>query len=258
MKKILRYTFAIVLGLGICSCDKLFDSLEGDLSKMSEEDMTSSQAGMERLLSDVYNSIPMDAFNRKDRSTTFATPSKATDYSIDVTSFWNYKKMRSINYFIQQVDVALEKKAINQATRDAMLGEALFARAYCYFASVRRLGGVPIVTEPLDQYFDGNENEGLYVPRATEKETWDFVISELEKAAELLPETRKDGNYRATKWSALGLLSRVALYAASVSKYWNKEAIPVSIIPLKRSLPIWRLPMPMHTMQSASRPVRRL
>ena len=236
MKKILRYTFAIVLGLGICSCDKLFDSLEGDLTKMSEEDMTSSQAGMEKLLSDIYSTIPMDAFNRKDRSTTFATPSKAADYSIDVTSFWNYKKMRSINYFIKQVDVALEKKAINQATRDAMLGEALFARAYCYFASVRRLGGVPIVTEPLDQYYDGDKNEGLYIPRSTEKETWDFVISELEKAAALLPESRVDGAYRATKWSALGLLSRVALYAASVSKYWNKEAIPSSYLSVQQKL----------------------
>ncbi|MBQ9877407.1 MAG: RagB/SusD family nutrient uptake outer membrane protein [Bacteroidales bacterium] len=226
MKKILRYTFAIILGLGLCSCDKLFDSLEGDLSKMSEEDMTSSQAGMEALLSDVYNNIPMSAFNTKDLNTTLASYSKGADYSIDVTGFWDYKKMRSINYFIKQVDVALEKKAINKATRDAMLGEALFVRAYCYFAAVRRYGGVPIVTEPLDQYYDGDKNEGLYVKRSTEKETWDFVISELDKAAELLPEERNDGKYRATKWAALGLQSRVALYAASVSKYWNKESIP--------------------------------
>ena len=64
MKKIFKYTFVLFLGLGLCSCDKLFDSLEGDLTKMSEEDMTSSQAGMEKLLSDVYNTIPMDAFKR--------------------------------------------------------------------------------------------------------------------------------------------------------------------------------------------------
>ena len=63
MKKIFKYTFAIVLGLSLCSCDRLFDSLEGDLTRMSEDDMTSSQGGMERLLSDVYNTIPMDAFN---------------------------------------------------------------------------------------------------------------------------------------------------------------------------------------------------
>ena len=62
MKKIIKYTLAIVLGLSLYSCDKLFDSLEGDLTRMSEEDMTSSQAGLEKLLSDVYSAIPMDAF----------------------------------------------------------------------------------------------------------------------------------------------------------------------------------------------------
>ena len=237
MKKILRYTFAIVLGLSLCcSCDKLFDSLEGDLSKMSEEDMTSSQAGMETMLAYIYNSIPMDAFNTKDWNTTLASYSKAADYSISVTGFWDYKQMRSINYFIQQVDVALEKKSINQTTRDWMLGEALFIRAYCYFGMVRRYGGVPIVTEPLDQYYDGGENAGLYVKRSTEKETWDFVISELDKAAELLPEERNDGAYRATKWAALGLQSRVALYAASVSMYWGKEAISSDYKAVKEKL----------------------
>ena len=228
MKKIFRYTFAIVLGLALCSCDKLFDSLEGDLTRMSEDDITSSQGGMERLLSDVYNTIPMNAFNSLDQYTMMASYSKRNDYSINVTGFWNYTNMRSINSFIQKVDVALEKKAINEATHDAMLGEAIFARAYCYFAMVRRYGGVPIVTEPLDDQYDGDENLGLYVPRSTEKETWDFVISELDRAAELLPSERNDGNYRATKWAALALQSRVALYAASLSKYWNRETIPSS------------------------------
>ena len=228
MKKIFKYTFAIVLGLALCSCDKLFDSLEGDLTKMSEDDMTSTQAGLERLLSDVYATIPMDAFNTKDQHTTLATYSKANDYTINVTGFWNYTKMRSINQFIQKVDDALEKNAINQATRDQMMGEALFARAYCYFAMVRKYGGVPIVTEPLDDKYDGEANEGLYIPRSTEKETWDFVISELDKAAELLPDEPNGGKYRASKWAALGLQSRVALYAATLSKYWSNETIPSS------------------------------
>ena len=225
MKKIFRYTFAFVLGLGLLSCDKLFDSLEGDLTKMSEDDMTSTQAGLERLLSDVYATIPMDAFNTKDQHTTLATYSKANDYTINVTGFWNYTKMRSINQFIQKLDDALEKNAINQATRDQMMGEALFARAYCYFAMVRKYGGVPIVTEPLDDQYDGEENLGLYIPRSTEKETWDFVISELDKAAELLPDEPNGGKYRASKWAALGLQSRVALYAATLSKYWGEEPI---------------------------------
>ena len=228
MKKIFKYTFAIVLGLALCSCDKLFDSLEGDLTKMSEEDMFYTQAGLERLLSHAYSAIPMDAFNTKDQHTTLATYSKANDYDIAVTGFWDYKKMRAINQVIQKVDLSLEHKAINEATRNQILGEALFARAYCYFAMVRRYGGVPIVTEPLDDQYDGDTNEGLYIPRSTEKDTWDFVISELDKAAELLPDEPKGGNFRASKWAALALQSRVALYAATLSKYWSQEAIPSS------------------------------
>ena len=227
MKKIFLYIIAVMLVPGLVSCGKLFDSM-GDPSKLTDEDMTASQAGMERLLADVYSAIPMDAFNCSDQSTTLATYSKGCDYAIPGKGFWDWQSIRSINRFIQLVDVALEKGSINQATRDAMLGEAIFARAYCYFAMVKCYGGVPIITEPLDKYYDGDKNEGLYVQRSTEKKTWDFVISELDKAAGLLPEERVDGKYRATKWAALGLQSRVALYAASVSKYWSKEAIPGS------------------------------
>jgi hypothetical protein len=225
MKKIIKYTLVVLLGLGLCSCEALFDNLEGDLTKMTENDLISTNQGLERLLSNVYSTIPMDDFNKKDRTTTNATHSRECEYTNDVTSFWNFTKLRSINLFLQQVDDALEKNYISQETHDKMKGEALFARAYCYFAMVRSYGGVPIVTEPLDDKYDGDENLGLYVPRSTEKETWDFVISDLDAAIALLPESRNDGPFRATKWSALALQSRVALYAASVSKYWKVQAI---------------------------------
>ncbi|MBQ7811659.1 MAG: RagB/SusD family nutrient uptake outer membrane protein [Bacteroidales bacterium] len=52
------------------------------------------------------------------------------------------------------------------------------------------------------------------------------MLNELTEAAELLPETRTDGTYRANKWAALGLKSRVALYAASVSRYWKNAVVP--------------------------------
>ena len=236
MKKIFKYALAIVLGISLCSCEKYFDNLEGDLTKMTEDDMISSLSGLERLLSNVYSIIPMDDFNKKDRTTDNANESRSCEYSADITSFWSFTKIRSINMFIQQVDNALENGYINQSTRDAMRGEALFVRAYCYFAMVRSYGGVPIVKEPLDDQYDGGENIGLYVPRSTEKETWDFVIADLDEAASLLPETSNDGPYRVTKWGALALQSRVALYAASVSKYWNNAAIGSDYDAVKQQL----------------------
>ena len=76
MKKLIRFTFAIVLSVGLISCNK-------------QDINVTDQADLERLLSDVYDIIPMDAFNTKDQHTMLATYSKGNDYSINVTGFWD-------------------------------------------------------------------------------------------------------------------------------------------------------------------------
>lgn len=226
MKKIITYTLSLALLFGAASCDKIFDNLEGDLTKMSAEDMSGSEAGLDRLMSNLYASLPLGAFSSGEKNTPNATEtSGGTGMFGGVPAFWDYSVVRDANTFIKAIDEAKSKGTIDEATYNSYLGEALFVRAYYYFASVRVYGGVPIVTEPLDDKFDGGDNAGLYIPRSTEKDTWDFVLSELDKAADLLPSDRATGKYRATKWSALGLKSRVALWAASVSKYWNQAKI---------------------------------
>ncbi len=227
MKKFFKYILAASIVLGLASCDKIFDSLEGDLNKMSAEDMTATEAGLDRLMSTLYQSIPMGAFSEAEKNTPNANDGNSNNngYTGGVSGAWSYTYVRDINFFIKSIEEALEKGVISEKTYKEYLGEAKFIRAYYYFASVRVYGGVPIVTEPLEKYFDGDKNEGLYVERSTEKATWDFVLSELDEAISLLPETRTSGAYRADKWAALGLKSRVALWAASVSKYWNRAAI---------------------------------
>lgn len=228
MKKFFNIIFTASIILGLSSCDKIFDNLEGDLSKMSAQDMTSSEDGIDRLLASIYSQVPMNPFAEADKDTPYAADNTGdTDYSGNVSSFWNYTAIRDINSFIKAIGEAKDRGTLREDAYNRYLGEAKFIRAYCYFGSVRRLGGVPIVTEMLDDQFEGNdsENAGLYVKRSTEKETWDFILKELTEAAGLLPDKWGDNNYRATKWAALGLKSRVALWAASVSKYWNKAPI---------------------------------
>ena len=226
MKKILTFVFTAVAALALVSCDKIFNNLEGDLTKMSAEDLTSTEAGLDRLMSALYQSIPMGAFAENEKNTPNANEtSGGSAYSGGVSGAWDYTYVRDINFFIKSIGEAKDKEIITEATYNTLLGEAKFIRAYYYFASVRYYGGVPIVTEPLDDKFDGEGNEGLYIPRSTEKETWDFVLSELDDAANLLPDSRGDNNYRATKWAALGLKSRVALWAASVCRYWEKAGL---------------------------------
>ena len=226
MKKVFTYITALFLALSFASCDKIFDSLEGDLNKMSEDDLTSSEAGLMRLLSVAYQNIPMGAFSTNDQNTLDATSTHGASYSISITSFWNYSNMRAVNKLFNQIQQAYEKGAISEKLRDNMLGEAHFIRAYYYFGMVRAYGGVPIVEEPLDDKYDGGEDiSGLLFPRKTEKETWDYVIAEFEKAADLLPDTFGASSYRANKWAAYALEGRAALYAASVSKYWGNAPI---------------------------------
>lgn len=226
MKKIFAYIFAASIALGLASCDKIFDNLEGDLTKMSAEDLTATEAGLDRLMSTLYQSLPMGAFSEGEKNTPNANETSGGSlYSGGVDGIWDYTYVRDINFFIQSIEQAKEKEVISENTYKELLGEAKFIRAYYYFTSVRTYGGVPIVTVPLDDQFDGGENAGLYIPRSTEKETWDFVLAELDEAVSLLPETRGNNNFRATKYAALGLKSRVALWAASECKYWNNAAI---------------------------------
>ncbi len=223
MKKIFTLILSSALLLVVSSCDSIFDNLEGDLSKMTTEDMISSEAGMQRVLANLYGYMPLNAF-ADDKATLLANASRSIPaYGTSVSSYWNYKQIRSINKFIEGLDDALEKGIINQSTRDSFMGEALAIRAYCYFASVRTLGGVPIVDKSLDNEYDGGENAGLYIKRSTEKETWDWVINQFQLAADLLPESHANRPLAINKYTALGFKARAALWAASTSKYWDRH-----------------------------------
>ena len=236
MKKILSLITIAALALNFTSCEALFDNLEGDKSKLSGDYLAESEAGLSRMMASVYASIPMGAFANGDKSTDNAVDTHGGGIGNSTPSFWNYTTMRDVNNLIKIVENSYQAGKISETLRDTYIAEARFVRAYYYFGMVRAYGGVPIITEPLDDKYDGGENKGLYVPRSTEKETWDFVLSELTEVAKLLPETRTDGAYRADKWAALGLKSRAALYAASVSKYWDRAAIDNSYQPVQEKL----------------------
>ncbi len=75
MKSILKYITVAALGLGtLTSCDAIFDNLEGDLTKMQAEDMFRNEAGIKRVLANLYNNIPMGAFDDNDKGRSSPTP----------------------------------------------------------------------------------------------------------------------------------------------------------------------------------------
>ena len=119
-----------------------------------------------------------------------------------------YYLNRQLNHFIESMETS------ELSTAKARQAEAKFLQAFNYFAMVKRYGGVPLIK--TETKLDADEKE-IYPPRDKEKDCWDFIINEALDAAEYLDENPDSG--RASKWAALALASRAALYAGSIAQY---------------------------------------
>lgn len=93
--------------------------------------------------------------------------------------------------------------------RNQILGEASFLRAYHYFQLVKLWGGVPLITAPTNS--TGAAETQL--PRASEQAVYAQIVSDLEFAANHLPDQFSDdagvNKARATKGAANALLAKV-------------------------------------------------
>lgn len=118
-----------------------------------------------------------------------------------------YSRIRQANMFFENIDkVPFESESF----RNRLKGEVHFLRAYFYHNLVRLHGGVPII----DRTFGLNDD--FLVPRNTLEESIQFIVSEADLAASLLPITHNSVDIgRATRGAALALKSRMLLYAAS-------------------------------------------
>lgn len=127
--------------------------------------------------------------------------------------WWGYGAVRELNQFLQNVPAS----PIADNVKKAKLAEARFLRAFCYFAMVKRYGGVPLITTVQSET---DSKSTLYPPRNTEQSVYDFIISEADAAANDLPEVVSgDQLGRPSKYASLALESRAALYAGSIAQF---------------------------------------
>jgi hypothetical protein len=137
-----------------------------------------------------------------------------TGWGFGEWSTWDYGYLRDLNLFIQRANAATK---LTDADKTRFIAEARFLRAQYYFELVKRMGGVPLITEPLEYDYSGNVTP-LQKPRSKESEIYDFVISEAEAIKADLP-ADVNTKSRATTAAALAMEARAALYAASIAKY---------------------------------------
>ena len=151
MKKIFKYILVAGLSLGLMSCDKFFDSMEGDLSKVSAEDLLASNSGLLGLLANLYSNLPDMGVSTADQGTLYANGSRSTpSYANGTGGTWSYGTIRSIHKFMEAVESAQKAGTLDENTAKGYLGEAHFLRACMYFAGVRAYGGMPLLDRALD------------------------------------------------------------------------------------------------------------
>ncbi len=125
-----------------------------------------------------------------------------------IANFWQYRYKGILRCNIA-IDRIAQLELADTETRDRLVAEARFLRAYYYFELVRNFGGVPLITGFL------LPEEVSGITRASTEDTYAFIEEDLQAAAEVLPERSEYAATdmgRATRGAALGLLGKVYLY----------------------------------------------
>ncbi|MCK7557528.1 RagB/SusD family nutrient uptake outer membrane protein [Chitinophaga sedimenti] len=227
MKKIHYLAIAAILGLG--ACQKASDFLDNKVDVgLTEDAVFSDSAQTIAFLSRIYSDAPFSFVKGRGAQTEYSTDdaeynlSSPTNQAVILYNgsvspsnvpgdFWStpYANIRRVNLFLKK----LPNGPLSAPLKARMAGEARFLRAWFYHELLATFGGVPLVG---DTVFTLNEIPNI--GRATFEETVNYVVSELDAAAGILPAPSEYGEQdygRVTRGAALALKARVLLYAAS-------------------------------------------
>ncbi len=203
MKKIYAVIVASLLSLG--GCDVLDTK---DLNNYGPDVWNDSKLSS-AFLTDIYGNVLNLTWPRDGRNSDECLGIMGKDAvqpNNEEFKFWPYASIRNINTLLKNIDLG----TLPESEKNTMKGQAYFMRAFQYFKMVRLYGGVPIIREPQSLEDD------LNVKRNSTAECFDFILSDLEEAATLLPVKYSGDNYgRIDQCIVAAFKSRVLLYKAS-------------------------------------------
>lgn len=265
MKKVKTILYGAALLLLVNACDSILDR-EVVLS-LTEDDVLTLYNNTQSRAVAIYNYLP-SGFRCVDGAM-MASASDEAEYTLETSSiqmfnvgswnaknnpdggsWWNnFRGIYLVNHFLANSDnLDLEMYRLNpddigheqyQNRLDNIKRwkyGVRFLRAYFYFELIKRYGGVPVITRPVEI--------GDSFPRNTLDSCVNFIVKECDDIALGLPikYTEQENLGRATRGAVLALKSRVLLYAASdlfnspekwASDYANKDLISVKTIDRK-------------------------
>lgn len=184
------------------------DFVIGVYGNFTEFTYAFSWLGVTEIISDNADkgSSPSDTGTDKHLLDNFTFSSTAPS----VRAMWTewYKTIGRASYAI---DYTEDFEMTDEALRSRLIAEARFLRAYSYFSLVRYFGDIPL------QHVDLTE-------RAPQEEVYDYIVSELELAAQDLPlksQYSQENLGRVTQGAARAVLAKVHLYRENWSEALN-------------------------------------
>lgn len=234
-KKIqIRYILVVSLCAMLCltSCESILE--EPFYSELATTNLLRTKKGIESTLFESYSKVAnMSGENgsqhvnkREEMTTDILThsdggenrnaiqlinftwdPECCDNQSFYWTTYW--QAIRNCNIVLENID---EVEGVSEDYKELIRSEARFNRAYSYLELWDQYGGVPLRKSTEDE---------LNLPRSTEEQTLEFIISELLEVENKLPAPGSEPNYgRANSGHVRALLTKIYLN----TKQWQKCA----------------------------------
>jgi hypothetical protein len=217
-----KFLYGALLLAGICSCSDLEEEPYGIINSKTfyktPQDAESAIIYCYAILPEVgyysrgyyiVTELPTENLSQKGDagSSNFELDElRTTPTNANLDDMWTYiyRGISRANGVITNVP----NIAMNEATRNQIVGEAYFLRALHYFNLVRMFGEVPLRLEVID------DPAQIPVAKSPISDVYDLIIADLKQAEQLITVERISEG-RANRVAAQGLLSKVYLHLAS-------------------------------------------
>ena len=205
MKKITYILLALPLLIG-CDLDRT------PLDALAPENTFNNKEELETATNGFYSMLP-NAEDLYGETADLVVPTTLTNEVLGIRTVpatgggWSWRVLSDINTYL--IYSARCKDANVRAEYD---GVARFFRAYFYFEKVKRFGEVPWFDTPLT-----STDDRLYQGRTDRNTLLDNMLADIDYAAQHLPAATNV--YKITKWTALAMKSRMALFEGTFRKY---------------------------------------
>lgn len=226
MKKTFKSILFVTLVTGLTGCSDILD--KGPLDKFTENDIWESpelsQAFLYPTLNDaagklIYNDRWTDNDVIQDKPDDSNLNKEAIDNYYDAG--WNvYDQVRKCNLMIQKMS---ENTTFMENDRKYLVAQAKALRGIIYYTRARLFGKLMIVDRVIDP-----DEEMQFSRTATIKDTYDFILKDLQEAAVDLPVSLNNQQGMLTKGAVYALIAEVALHGAAYIESGQEEYYAVA------------------------------